>query len=269
MQIVEKRFPKGAINQARVVQDQNITLEDLVLKINKSRDFEDYINNVAPKNSSSLLQSDVKYLVDLLETSEEANCAVLSNYAVGYMQRHYPNVSFEFIFLAHHALMAIGRPANSNPKDIKTWGEETLICDPWAKQIYLAADFPSFQKNAPDILVYALDNANNHCVMMSKGHYLAGEPEIYVNEASTKTDKMLVEMIKEEERRSQFKKINYSQTASDYVRRLEFVLGKEIIKRNPDKSNSIFLPTFWLKQLKDPALQELSKELEVDKKFLL
>lgn len=60
--------------------------------------------------------------------------------------------------------------------------------------------------------------------------------------------------------------IHYPNQSADYVRRLRFVLGDDIVRCIPN-SNLLFFPSFWIKQLEDKAIGELSKELYVDKQI--
>ncbi|WP_203108388.1 hypothetical protein [Legionella bononiensis] len=47
--------------------------------------------------------------------------------------------------VGRHALLVLGRKSDSDPADISTWGDEALICDPWANMIYPVSQFRAKQ----------------------------------------------------------------------------------------------------------------------------
>ncbi|KTD44492.1 hypothetical protein [Legionella quateirensis] len=47
--------------------------------------------------------------------------------------------------VGRHALLVLGRTSDSDPTDISTWGDEALICDPWANMIYPVSQFRAKQ----------------------------------------------------------------------------------------------------------------------------
>lgn len=51
---------------------------------------------------------------------------------------------------ADHAFVVIGRRADSEESDYKTWGDECIICDPWDSKVYSAAEIPTKAYKAKD-----------------------------------------------------------------------------------------------------------------------
>ncbi len=47
-----------------------------------------------------------------------------------------------------HAVMILNRPRHSDPSDPKTWGNETVICDPWTGIVYNALKYQSKLKTS-------------------------------------------------------------------------------------------------------------------------
>lgn len=61
-----------------------------------------------------------------------------------------------------HNLVVIGREATSNPDDISTWGENAVVCDPWAEKVYLLSEFEEMRQQKNDVryadICYQFDN---------------------------------------------------------------------------------------------------------------
>ncbi|HAU1574335.1 TPA: hypothetical protein JBI85_11355 [Legionella pneumophila] len=53
--------------------------------------------------------------------------------------------------IGEHCLIVIGRVSGSDPNDISTWGEEAVICDPWAEKAYPLSEFREMQNPDNDI----------------------------------------------------------------------------------------------------------------------
>jgi hypothetical protein len=51
----------------------------------------------------------------------------------------------------HHNLIVIGRKKDSDPDDISTWGDEAVVCDPWALKIYPVSLFSQMQAPEYDV----------------------------------------------------------------------------------------------------------------------
>ncbi len=47
-----------------------------------------------------------------------------------------------FVEPGDHAYVVIGRSSQSNASDYKSWGEETVVCDAWANNAFLASAIP-------------------------------------------------------------------------------------------------------------------------------
>ena len=44
---------------------------------------------------------------------------------------------------ADHAFVVIDRKVGSDVKDISTWGDTAVVCDPWDEKVYAASEIPS------------------------------------------------------------------------------------------------------------------------------
>ncbi len=48
-----------------------------------------------------------------------------------------------------HVLIVLGRKQSGKIPDISTWGEEAVVCDPWAGESYAAVHLPAKMNQAP------------------------------------------------------------------------------------------------------------------------
>ncbi|HGK6652029.1 TPA: hypothetical protein ACJ5DZ_003124, partial [Legionella pneumophila] len=73
--------------------------------------------------------------------------------------------------IGEHCLIVIGRVSGSDPNDISTWGEEAVICDPWAEKAYPLSEFRKMQSPENDIRYPEMCYANGK----NPKPYLAGD----------------------------------------------------------------------------------------------
>ncbi len=197
MSAIDQRCPLGGINRVDVVEELKLPQQEVLNKLKTCSAWGKERNNNHSPN----------ILADLLQNLRGANCNILTNYALGYMQPRHLDVSFETGFLGtNHNQLVIGRPKNSGPANISTWNEDALICDVWAKEIYLAVNFYNVRIIAKDIEFYGLDLWNNrnsylNANQYNKIHYLDGTPDVIVGYASAEIDRALVAMVKLDEKR--------------------------------------------------------------------
>lgn len=64
-----------------------------------------------------------------------------------------------------HAVVVIGRNPQSNPEDRRTWGKNTVICDPWADEVYPLYDVEKMQQPDKDVKLF---------IGSEERHYLSG-----------------------------------------------------------------------------------------------
>lgn len=77
------------------------------------------------------------------------NCYELALMSLDFIINNYPDVLAEIYHIrgGDHALLIIGRAANSNPTQPETWGQNAYICDPWSNKTYPASLYLSETKN--------------------------------------------------------------------------------------------------------------------------
>lgn len=87
--------------------------------------------------------------------------------------------------------------------------------------------------------------------------FMQVENEMKPKKSSLLTTKIINEHLQE------VKKFDCKEGARNYIHRLEAVLGNDVVKKDPKNLNSVSFPVFWLKQLGENAIEELSSELGV------
>ena len=50
-----------------------------------------------------------------------------------------------------HSLVVVGRSPGSDPNDMASWGGDAIVCDPWANQVYLLADYFEMQRQEHNV----------------------------------------------------------------------------------------------------------------------
>jgi hypothetical protein len=185
LDVIEKRFPKGAVNRFDVAS--TLLEDDLVTYLTTLQQFDAVTKKIVGKTN-------IDELVNLMKSISYFNCEIVASYAQGYMLNKYPNISAEVVYVDQHCQLVLGRNQGSKPDDIRTWGNEALLLDFWAKNACLAKDFLTLQKKLPDVS-YCLKvlDANTGLikkVIKSTAHYLEGTPKVYTGQLSSNYDKM-------------------------------------------------------------------------------
>jgi hypothetical protein len=67
-----------------------------------------------------------------------------------------------------HGLVAIGRNPASNPADMRTWGQDVVVCDPWANKIYPLSALDEMRSPENDV---------QNFLLAPGAHYLTGTPQ--------------------------------------------------------------------------------------------
>ena len=82
-------------------------------------------------------------LAELLNTYRGGgDCFYQTSCAYVYLLEHsVPAVEYYKMEDASHHFIVIGRSPESDPKNPKSWGEDAVICDPWASCCFPASDF--------------------------------------------------------------------------------------------------------------------------------
>ncbi|HAT1981144.1 hypothetical protein [Legionella pneumophila] len=100
------------------------------------------------------------------------NCGEQAQTAFCYLQsRGVAPLDYCQTSIGEHCLIVIGRVSGSDPNDISTWGEDAVICDPWAEKAYPLSEFRVMQSPDNDIRYPEICYANGK----SPKPYLAGE----------------------------------------------------------------------------------------------
>ena len=70
------------------------------------------------------------------------NCGEQAAIAMVDLARNHRLMPLEYMARtnADHAFVVIGRPRNSSLGDHTTWGENCVICDPWAKDAFISSE---------------------------------------------------------------------------------------------------------------------------------
>jgi hypothetical protein len=168
----KQRCPLGAINRADHISQVPLGILQQQIEI-----YSKYYNVV--KNN----------LTKRLETPPPqellfGNCTDLSCFTYNKICAQYKNAKVEFVLLNDHMMLAIGRDPTSNPRNIQTWGEYTVICDPWAEETFLCSKFYHKQQG-PNVPYYkkissaAIVNREHLSVVPEHVHYLDGNPTIH------------------------------------------------------------------------------------------
>ncbi|CAM2764380.1 hypothetical protein [Legionella worsleiensis] len=158
IEAINKRFPLGALNRKDVVEalPKEIYEEQLLLLF-------------TIRNMIAAQQLEASLLFPLLQA---AQCGEMTFFAVCNIEETCPEVRVEAVHLKHHEMVVIGRKKRSDPLNILTWGENAVICDPWAKMTYKAVSFFKVRDETPHIPFF-----RKHGEELDE-HYLAGNPVI-------------------------------------------------------------------------------------------
>lgn len=73
-------------------------------------------------------------------------CLEYAFLGVFYIAMRYPHLFAEIAYIkgGDHVFIVLARDPHSDPSDPLTWGQQAVICDPWAKQNYLANAFEKY-----------------------------------------------------------------------------------------------------------------------------
>jgi hypothetical protein len=82
-------------------------------------------------------------MADLLKSHRGGgDCFYQTSCAFVYLlQKSVTNIEYYEMDGGSHHFIVIGRAPGSDPNKPDTWGDEAVICDPWAKRCFLASDF--------------------------------------------------------------------------------------------------------------------------------
>ena len=120
-----------------------------------------------------VLRSDVAGLAEIaLRHKGFATCSLQAMAAHSYLVRHLPpgtSVDMCEVRGGDHALVVIGRQAGSDPSDMRTWGSDAVVCDPWAGLVYPLSQYREMQAPQRDVKTN---------MRGPSGHYLGGPLQV-------------------------------------------------------------------------------------------
>ncbi len=203
-QRLQERFPGGAINRLDVIKSQGISNEEVERYLATFMVFGQELDDAKNRTLSKL--------ADITQPLVFAHCGLFTNYATGYLQNKYPNLTVETLFFDdNHTVALIGRNKPSNTFNPKNCGKDVIIFDFWAGKSYLAMNLPKVQKEN-DIPFYnaSINNYNNQVtgLVLHQSHYLAGTTDICCGDANDRYEKMVRAWVEEDQKR--FKQAQFS-----------------------------------------------------------
>lgn len=110
-----------------------------------------------------------------------AFCGEMANHACSFIpicKLNKREVEAEKVVLSDHCMVVVGRKADSDPDDISTWGENAVICDPWARKIYAASTFAEEQQKGDKIKMIRGVDFDTGKLDEHPDDYLAGTPKV-------------------------------------------------------------------------------------------
>lgn len=88
----------------------------------------------------------IRYENSIAMTSKYSlgNCEELGFHALDYILNQVPamvHAEIYFVRGGDHVVLVINRGHNSNPQNPNTWGDNSVICDPWSNKVFKASDY--------------------------------------------------------------------------------------------------------------------------------
>lgn len=165
-----KRFPLGGLNRKDVFDKLMTESRDKLILQVKLR------NQYRLSSTEKLLSNPETYSpIDFTNKLQGAYCGDLANYTAYVIAQKYPDITTEVAQCDGHEFVVINRKKESDPANITTWGDEAVVCDPWAGKMYAVEKFFAMQQQE-DVPSYAINNDLTHT--LCEKHYLSGKPMI-------------------------------------------------------------------------------------------
>ena len=170
--LVYKRYPLGALNKKESFSSMgpSVYLCQMLLfsKLRNSHTEREVQENLHAILLSGKLRS--------------AFCGEMACTAANFINSIDKDNTAELVKLynGHHEMVVIGRDKNSNPNDINTWGENAVICDPWARKFYEASRFHIEQEEGEKIPFVEDINPSTGEILKQQDHYLTGSPRVSI-----------------------------------------------------------------------------------------
>lgn len=224
-----QRFPKGSVNQVKVVKELKLTTPQLTKYLETLGSFGTKMEQMTLRTPPSFAQE----FADLIQHLDAANCGLFASYAIGYLKYHHPKIPAEVVYLDGHALIVFGQ---------STCDKKALFCDPWTREIYHAQKLDKVRSSSANLAVYnRVHDHFNRTVeirLRKDEHHLQGKPEVYTTPASKHIDAIFGLMVAEDERRQKLaQKKNKQHEAKEEMRNIKAPLSWSYAA---DLSNLIF-----------------------------
>jgi hypothetical protein len=206
-QVIRERFPYGAFNQVDVIASQEISFSELNMYFRTHRAYEVETDDESKR--------DIRKLADMTQSLVQYHCGMSTNYATGYLKNKYPEINIKSIFLKGHIMLLIGSEISSTVnikmnrlrpeqirREIDRWGPNAIICDIWAGKSYFARELMDEKQKSNIMFNTALmEHDQLKELLLAEGHYLDGDIDIYAEAPSQRYDGMLIQWVKEDQRR--------------------------------------------------------------------
>jgi len=189
---IKHTFPLGAINRKDVYDKNPEASQQQLFLINKMRHL------IKKKN---LEPEDIKLFEKYSSQLQGGACGEFVMHAIPVLQLRFPNLRIEGVNFTFHQSIVIGRK-RGNPNDVKTWVDkdnEGIFLDLWTDEYYPISKLAE-QKKKPPIPYYLFATGTNpnqlSLLILSKDHYLSGDPSIMPETNLHKDDKQPVSISK-------------------------------------------------------------------------
>lgn len=171
----KERFTSGGLNRKDLFDQHREEFIPQLIILQKLR--QQYV--LISPDSEAIIQQHLKEL-------RGGCCGELAAFTRQYIKERCPYACVELAELDHHTFVIIGRLEGSDPNDSDTWDNkgQTIVCDPWSKEIYPLNEFKNKQKNNLPIPMYIFSNQESilndvhYQPILNDVHYLSGSPKI-------------------------------------------------------------------------------------------
>lgn len=172
IEAISQEFPYGGLNR----EDTKASLQEKIYEMQIVCLFA-YRKGFDKFTEGKGLASDLEIMIDAFQILKGAFCEELSHLTKIEIMKKFPGANVEVVTLegGNHAMLVVGRHKDSDPLNFKTWGNDAIFCDPWAKKIYPTSDFIAARDHGKDIKHYKFIGRELQAV---DHHYLAGEPKV-------------------------------------------------------------------------------------------
>jgi hypothetical protein len=176
------RYPLGAMNQ-KTIYDAMFRDPTFKEQLNVVAKYAGYLK-ILMEGKRALTADEISEKNETVKPMQGFTCCESAFLTRDILLTKYPHLHVEVVQLHAHYLLVIGRPPDSDPADIGTWGDAAM-CDAWAQAAYPACDFDEVRTTLPNIDFYSLQCYRFACVAQAgTQHYSYGNPVVVFPVAS-------------------------------------------------------------------------------------